>query len=48
VSKEKDEYGNRYVIKYKVAPLRVGGQEGESSENQLFYLPIGKTELEIF
>ena len=44
----KDEYGNRYVIKYKVAPLKEGGQDGESSEDQLFYLPKGKTELEIF
>ncbi|WP_445712172.1 hypothetical protein [Flavobacterium sp.] len=48
VSKDKDEYGNQYVVKYKVNPLMVGGEEGESSENQIFYLPKGKTELEFF
>ena len=48
VSTEKDENGNRYVIKYSVPPLNEGGMDGESAENQLFYLPKGKTELEFF
>lgn len=48
ISKEIDEDGNRYVIKYIVPPLMDGGMEGESAENQLFYLPKNKTELEFF
>jgi hypothetical protein len=47
-SKEKDEDGNSHVFKYTVKPLMEGGHDGLSSENHLFYLPKGKSELEIF
>jgi len=48
VSKNSDENGNRYLFKFAVPPLIPGGNDGESALNYLFYLPNGKTELEIF
>lgn len=43
-----DEDGNRYLFKFTVPPLMPGGRDGESALNYLFYLPNGKTELEVF
>jgi hypothetical protein len=48
VSKNSDENGNKYLFKFTVQPLMPGGNDGESALNYLFYLPKGKTELEIF
>lgn len=48
VSKKIDENGNKYLFKFTVQPLIPGGNDGESALNYLFYLPNGKTELEIF
>ncbi|MCD9856804.1 hypothetical protein LUD75_18920 [Epilithonimonas sp. JDS] len=47
-SNNKDENGNRYLFKYTVAPLIEGKQEGEGAFNYLFYLPKGKTQMEVF
>lgn len=48
VSKNSDENGNKYLFKFSVPPLMPDGNDGESALNYLFYLPNGKTELEIF
>lgn len=47
-STKRDENGNQYLFKYTVPPLMEGKQDGEGAFNYLFYLPKGKTELEIF
>lgn len=48
ISKNSDENGNKYLFKFAVQPLMPGGKDGESALNYLFYLPNGKTELEVF
>lgn len=48
ISKSSEDNANKYLFRFTVPPLMEGKQDGESALNYLFYLPKGKTELEIF
>ncbi len=48
VSDTADEYGNRSVIRYSIPSLRADGPDGQGTEDYLYYLPRGASELHIF
>ena len=43
-----DEYGARSVIRFSTHPLEAGDPDGMGTEDHLYYLPRGASELQIF